>query len=186
MCCTLFLVHLVLIPRSWEIKTLAATHATMGHIANYAQHRAPPSESPGSIGAIGQTSRTGRHGPFPNDSPDIRSRARLALASTETQATVSSSAPAITISQQQKCGFSLNLQLHSLSLVCQLMSSNCPECDRLWATYSAAVAQSIDVGKLAPADSEAKKLADLAWDAARLALTKHVASHPKPGSAETK
>ena len=60
------------------------------------------------------------------------------------------------------------------------LRSYCAECDRLWAIYTAAVARSIDMDKLAPSDSEARKAADLDWDAARIALTKHVATHPTP------
>jgi hypothetical protein len=65
------------------------------------------------------------------------------------------------------------------------MSSTCAECDRLWAHYSAAYTQSCDLGKSKDCDPNDQKAADLAWDLARIALTRHVATHSVPRSAET-
>jgi len=46
--------------------------------------------------------------------------------------------------------------------------------------------RSCDFAQSKTVDVDAQKAADLAWDEARIALTKHVASHPMPGSAEAK
>jgi len=56
------------------------------------------------------------------------------------------------------------------------MRSKCPECDRLWAEYAAAIVRNVDLSTSKVSDLKAHNAADRAWHRARAALAENVSA----------